>query len=969
MITETDTHFCLGQRVEEHLGLRCLYTNTDTLNNKLTELENFCSLNKIDLVSITETLPKNNTDCVDLKFVLEGYSALQNNLGRGVCLFYKNNLTVNEITDSGLLPHCSIFCRIKTSTDDKFTLGLVYRSPNASLEENDIIIQNLNIITCKLDPTKDKLLLLGDYNLPNINWTDESCSNDFNHINYKFLKFVHENYLIQFVNKPTHHRAEQTPTLIDLILSNDKDLVTDIKHSAPFGLSHHDVITFTLACNHEIVDLPPITKHMLDKGDYVNLRKYLDSVEWDPLLSSSDDIDIIWDKVENEINTAKNKFIPTKTFKRKTADYRQKFPTPYTLIELFHNKRKAFKYWKQYPTELNKHVYTLLRNKVNKEVRIAKRNKELDIANKSKSNPKALYQYLSSKTKPKEPVARLLDKDGKFTENDQEKASVLNDFFSSVFISEDDSSSPSFKANFSKPLNNLQISTKDMHDKLKSLNINKSPGPDEIHPKILYEAAEQLAYPFTFVFNKSIEVGRIPIKWKTAEVKPIFKKGVKSNPGNYRPVSLTSIVCKIFEFFVRDSLYDHFVNNNLLSPHQFGFCKGRSCVTQLLNTIDYWFYYIDRNIPVDAIYLDFRKAFDTVPHKRLVKKLSGYGVGGNILTWITDFLSERTQYVTVNGKSSQSVPVSSGVPQGSVLGPTLFVYYINDLPDVCEALLNMFADDAKLFKELMSIKDHHVIQHTLYALCTWSSDWLLGFNIDKCKVLHLGTNNPQYQYHMIHDNTLKILDKTECEKDLGIHVDSQLKFDNHIQTQVKKARSTAGMINCNISYKVPKVMVPLFKSNVRSLVEYGNSVWAPYLKKHIISIENIQRQFTKKIKGMKHKTYRERLVSLKLPSLLYRRFRGDLIEVFKIVHDIYDPITTKLLLTKVSDQSITRKKHNYKLTKKRANKNGYKFFFTNRIIDIWNNLPSHIADAKNVNSFKNKIDVHFRDIMFDYIGY
>ena len=151
-------------------------------------------------------------------------------------------------------------------------------------------------------------------------------------------------------------------------------------------------------------------------------------------------------------------------------------------------------------------------------------------------------------------------------------------------------------------------------------------------------------------------------------------------------------------------------------------------------------------------------------------------------------------------------------------------------------------------------------------------------------------------------------------------------------------------------------------------MEYGNTVWAPYLKKHIISIENVQRHFTKKITGMKHKSYRERLTTLKLPSLLYRRFRGDLLEVYKIVHGIYDPTTTESLLTRVSESSITRKNNKFKLIKKRTNKNGYKFFFTNRIIDVWNNLPNCIADAKNINSFKNKIDSHFRDIKYDYIG-
>ena len=213
-----------------------------------------------------------------------------------------------------------------------------------------------------------------------------------------------------------------------------------------------------------------------------------------------------------------------------------------------------------------------------------------------------------------------------------------------------------------------------------------------------------------------------------------------------------------------------------------------------------------------------------------------------------------------------------------------------------------------------------------------------------------------------------LLNKSECEKDLGVYIDTNLDFKTHIKTQVKKARCSAGVINRHIINKTPKVMVPLFKSMVRPIIEYANTVWAPYLKKDIIEIENIQRHFTKKIKGMKNKTYEERLSKLKLPSLTYRRLRGDLIEVYKIVHAIYDPITTHSLLTKVPDSSITRKTNSHKLTKLRTNKNPFKYFFTNRINNIWNSIPNEIVNAKGLNILKNKIDAHFRDIKFKFVG-
>ena len=550
------------------------------------------------------------------------------------------------------------------------------------------------------------------------------------------------------------------------------------------------------------------------------------------------------------------------------------------------------------------------------------------------------------------------------TETDLEKANILNSFFASVFVHEDDKPTPSFKTNYTSTLNNINITTEDMLKRLNQLKVTKSSGPDGIHPKILFENSDQLAYPFKLLFDLTLSSGKIPKKWKTAEVKPIFKKGDKHIAGNYRPVSLTSIICKIFETFIRDALCSHLTTNNLLSPFQYGFCKGRSCVTQLLATLSDWLKCLDINIPVDAIYLDFQKAFDTVPHKRLLSKLSGYGIVNNVLNWIEDFLSDRTQYVTVNNYSSPKVPVSSGVPQGSVLGPSLFVYFINDLPNFCETLLHIFADDTKVYQSITSHNDCCKLQETIHALNDWSDKWLIKFNINKCKVLHLGHNNPQFNYTMRDGENQITLDKTICEKDLGVNIDNKLTFNKHIITQVKKARGTAGVINRSIINKIPKVMLPLYKSMVRSNLEYANVVWSPYTKKNINLIENVQRQYTRKIFGLKNLPYEERLKALRLPSLTYRRLRGDLIEMYKIIHNIYDPITKSCLFSMVPDSSITRKNNSLNITKVRTHKNPFKYFFSNRINCIWNYLPNHIVNANNLNIFKNKIDAHYRAIMY-----
>ena len=361
--------------------------------------------------------------------------------------------------------------------------------------------------------------------------------------------------------------------------------------------------------------------------------------------------------------------------------------------------------------------------------------------------------------------------------------------------------------------------------------------------------------------------GILPEDWKIGYITPIYKKGNKIKVNNYHPVCLTSVVIKILESIIRDTLSNYLSDNNLLSPNQHGFIPRRSCCTQLLHALNNWTLSLDEHLSTDVVYFDFSKAFDSVPHTRLLLKLQAYGINGQLLNWFKNFLTGRRQCVKINSVLSSWSQVSSGVPQGSVLGPLMFALYINDLPSLVSSQLLMFADDIKLYRCIRSAEDCLVLQNDINIMLDWSKQWLLSFNVSKCKVLHIGSTPYTGNY------TLEgiQLEKLDNFRDLGIQIDSKLKFHIHTNTVVRKAYRVLGLICNSFECKDSDVMVKLYKTLVRPIIEYNNVLWGPFYVLDNQKIERIQRKATRIIPSISHLSYHDRLRHLNLPSLQHRR--------------------------------------------------------------------------------------------------
>ena len=532
------------------------------------------------------------------------------------------------------------------------------------------------------------------------------------------------------------------------------------------------------------------------------------------------------------------------------------------------------------------------------------------------------------------------------------KADILNSQFSSVFSRQDISHIPSLAGPKLPDISGLTITVNGVTKLLSNVKPNKATGPDNLSCRLLKEASNEIAPILTDIFNSSLSSGTLPSDWKKARVAPVFKKGNTNDAANYRPISLTCVCTKLMEHIICHHVRGHLDHHSILSKVQHGFRTGHSCVSQLLNTVQDLMVAYDKHKQIDVAVLDFSKAFDVVPHQRLLGKLQHYGINGHILKWISEFLSSRTQCVVVDGAASSWSAVESGVPQGTVLGPLLFLLYINVLPDCVESQVRLFAYDCLLYRTIEGIPDQLALQSDLTKLQQWADLWGMQFNPGKCTILTTSHGTPKYQ--KFHTLCGQILQHTSEAKYLGVTLSSDLHWSKHIQDITSKSSSTLGLLHRNLSGCPIKLREEANIALIRSRLEYCSAVWDPHLKKDINSREAVQRRAARfTVQDYRYSSSVSAMLS-DLNWLLLKDRRKDirLALLFQIIRGKISAEAENILL---KPDSRTRKKHNstYRLLRPHTEQYRQSFFVTT-IID-WNNLSEACVNADTITAFKAQL--------------
>ena len=593
---------------------------------------------------------------------------------------------------------------------------------------------------------------------------------------------------------------------------------------------------------------------------------------------------------------------------------------------------------------------------------------EKNAIDKIRSDPKFFYAYAKSHKKERSNISMMLNSSGELVAEPSSIADILQDQFCSVYSDPNSPliQDPSFESppiTFEITDDMLYISTEDIVSAIKEIKPGSSAGPDGIPATLLKNIPGAVAEPLALMWNSSLSHGVVPKFYKESRICPVHKKGDKIVPENYRPISLTSHIVKIIERIIRNKIVQYLEANKIISRHQHGFRSGRSTLTQLLAHMDDIFSGLCKNKDTDSIYLDYAKAFDKVDHNILIAKLKLYRLNKKIISWVSSFLRDRNQVVVVEGEKSRASPVISGVPQGTVLGPVLFLVYMNDMENIVHSsTVRFFADDTRISRRVDCSEHHDQLQDDLSSIMEWSASNNMMLHEQKFELLihkyHPQANDwiPPFDetylsYKVSEENHLY---RSDCLKDLGVQVCSDLSWSNHIHDIIKKTRMVAAWVLSVFRTRDTETMLTLYRSLVRSNLEYCCPLWHPSKIGLIEDLESIQREFTYRMDGCQTLSYWDRLKKLKLMSLQRRRERYILLMMWKILLRKV-PNDVNITFRPISRLGVQAILPSLPRNCSQRNRTLYDSSFAVVGPSLWNHLPSWLNTITSEDSFKYKL--------------
>ena len=935
-------------------GFRMASLNINQLTTHIDELRILLANNDIDIISINET--KLNESIRDHEVHIPGYEVIRRDrlkkCGGGVCFYVKNSINFTVRNDLHMDAIENLCLEVHKPNSKSFVIVTWYRPPNSPIG----IFSPFESLIGKLDSENVEFFVLGDMNCDMITTRYDNDTSK--------LRSIADVYgLEQLISEPTRITPTSS-TLIDLIYTNcsDKIACSGVCH---IGISDHSMVYVygKLALNGMSNGHNSITYRNFRNFDRQSFRHDILSQCWDNVYESSNPNEM-WEQWKCTFLAIADKHAPLKTMRVRSRS------SPWItseLKDLMHNrdilKIKASK--TNDPTDWA--LFKKQRNTVNKQIRSAKQVYYQNSFNKHTSNCRKTWQTINELTSRKsgKPSVASLKVNGLTITNSLELSNEFNNHFANIgpkLASEINCDSGSYQRYLTVTDKRFKLQPTNpnkVFSLLNKLDKSKATGLDKISARIVRECADLICVPICDIFNQSISQGIFPDDWKYARVTPLYKQGDRGDVNNYRPISVIPIVAKVFERIVYEQLYAYLEEHDILCQNQSGFRANHSTVTALLEATDSWAYNIDNGKINGVIFLDLKKAFDTVDHQILLSKLSYYGIHGKSFKWFQSYLENCTQKCSVNGSLSNSCSLTCGVPQGTILGPLLFLLYINDLPNcLSNCKPRMYADDTHLTYASSNLENlQFCLNEDLANVFDWLQANKLTLNMTKTEFMLIGSRqrlNTLTTSPIIRMNSTQV-SKVSATKSLGVMIDDKLDWHDHIEKLTKKIASGIGALK-RIRHLIPASTLHLiYQALIKPHFDYCDIVWGNCGKTLRDKLQKLQNRAARVLTFSNYDADTTELLEfLGWKNLARQQEIHKATMMFRCLHGL----APEYLCSKFTwrDPAYNLRDSENKLNVPLPRTNYYRNSFSYNGATLWNSLPCDIRNIESLGVFKRKIN-------------